>query len=83
VARPRQGRATGFRTIIVHKVAERALFVHLFSKSSKANLTAQEEGAFREAAKVLAALGDEPVRALLAAGEWIEVDDAGHAETLP
>lgn len=57
--------------------------MHMFPRSSQANLTSQEEDTFRDAAKVIAALEDEAVRALLAAGEWIEVEDAGHTATLP
>jgi hypothetical protein len=60
---------------MVFKKGDRAVFVHLFPKGSKANLTTSEERVYRAAAKVLAGLDDAKVAALVATGEWIEIKD--------
>lgn len=50
VARSGQGKAGGFRTIILYRTNERAFFVYGFAKSDRANIDADEEAAFKKAA---------------------------------
>lgn len=71
VARTGGGKSGGYRTVIVHVVGDRALFLFVFPKNEKANLDAHELELYRDAAKVLAVL---PVDALLQA-DWIEITD--------
>ncbi|MDX2266907.1 MAG: type II toxin-antitoxin system RelE/ParE family toxin [Bryobacter sp.] len=51
IARPGKGRSKGYRTIILFRRGERAFFLYGFSKSQRANINAEEEKQFKEAAK--------------------------------
>jgi hypothetical protein len=75
VARIRSGRSRGFRAIAVFRKGDLAVFVHLFGKNEKSSLTPVEESTFREAAKIIAALPQDKIAALVAAGEWIELNN--------
>ncbi|WP_102960603.1 type II toxin-antitoxin system RelE/ParE family toxin [Mangrovicella endophytica] len=68
------GRAGSYRAIIVHKIKDRIVFVHLFAKSSKANLSDDELDIYRDLAHVLVGLDVTHITALLSAGEWVEVE---------
>jgi hypothetical protein len=70
----RMGRSGDYQTIIVYKRGDRAVFLHIFPKSRKANLSSYEETVLRDAAKVLANIGDVHIPALIDTGEWIEID---------
>ena len=78
----RIGRSGDYRTIIVHKQGERAILLHMFAKNAQANLTPTEEKTYREAAKVLAEFGGEHIKALISAGEWIEIDYDKHQKNV-
>ena len=82
IARQNQDRAKGFRTIIVHKARNMAVFMHMFPKTRRANLTDHEERAFRLAAKQISELGEKPIEALVESGEWIEVKCDRHQANL-
>lgn len=82
LVKQRVGRKGGYRTIIVLKQAKFALFLHLFAKQAKADLTPVEEEVFREAAKHLAELSDMHVRLLVERGEWIEIEHESREEDL-
>lgn len=82
VARPNQGRSGGFRTIIFYRRGDRAVFLHMFAKSGKANLSAAEEEAYREFAGSLASLSPEHIGALVAQRRWIELDYEGYQRRL-
>jgi hypothetical protein len=73
VARPGEGRSGGFRTIIAFRRGDRAIFLHLFPKSRKANLTPVELEALRDIAKPLLKLSDEQLRELATARGWKEI----------
>src|ERR1700681_309703 len=51
IARPGQGKSGGYRTIILFRQGERAVFVYGFAKSERATLNADEEKQFKEAAR--------------------------------
>lgn len=74
VARPGKGRSGGFRTIIVYRRATRAIFLHMFAKNEKANLSEVELAELKEIAKPLMRLGDEQLRKLAASREWREIE---------
>lgn len=74
-ARPNEGRSGGPRTVIAHKIGDRAVFLHVFAKSGKANLTPTEQKHYRTAAKRFDELTPEQVDHLVRIGEWIEVDN--------
>ena len=75
VARNGQGRSSGYRTIIVFRAEERAVFVFGFAKSGRANLNATELTAFRKAAKIVLALSQREVDIEVEAGRLTEVLD--------
>ncbi|WP_350370703.1 type II toxin-antitoxin system RelE/ParE family toxin [Methylobacterium oxalidis] len=75
IARDGAGRSGGFRTIIAYRKGDRAVFLHLFAKSAKANLSAAEADAFRAVAKVLAGLDEAALGRLAAERGWRRIDD--------
>ena len=77
IARPGQGRARGFRSIVLFRRGERAFFVHGFAKSHRANLRPDERKAFQALADALLGLDDAEVAAAMANGTIREVDYDG------
>lgn len=77
IARPGQGRARGFRSIVLFRRDERAFFVHGFAKSHRANLRPDERKAFQALADALLGLDDAEVAAAMANGTIREVDCDG------
>ena len=75
VARPGEGKAKGYRTIIFFRQGALAIFVYGFPKSKKSNLTHSEENAFKEAAKHLLSLPETSIARLVENGELIEVTE--------
>ena len=73
VARPGAGRSGGYRTILIFRSAERAVFVFGFAKSDRANLTPQEETVYKAAAKLMLAFGEAQLDAEVASGRMTEV----------
>lgn len=74
VARRNEGRSGGFRSIVFYRERDRAVFLHLFAKNDKDNLTSTELAAYRDFAKALTNLTVEQVRALIEENKWIEVE---------
>lgn len=79
IARPGQGRARGFRSIVLFRRGERAFFVHGFAKSRQATLRPDERKAFQALADALLGLDDAAVTAAMANGTIMEVRDDGKA----
>lgn len=75
VARPGQGRSGGYRTLILYRQAHRAFFVYGFAKSDQANISAEEDAAFKKSARHVLDLTDEQIAALIQSGQFWEVDD--------
>lgn len=73
LARPGQGKSGGYRTIIVFRGGERAVFMYGFAKSAMDNIRTEEEKEFKEAAKRILALTEKQVEELLRLGEFVEV----------
>ena len=71
-ARRGQGRASGFRTILVFRRGCRAFFVYGFAKSARANLRRDELEAFRLLADEFLTLDRPGLAAAQAAGAIIE-----------
>lgn len=74
VALPGKGRSGGFRTIIAFRTDDRAIFLHMFAKSRKSNLTPVELEALREIAKSLLGLSEEQLRELAETRGWSEIE---------
>lgn len=75
VARPGQGRSSGFRTIILYRIAERAFFVYGFSKNNRDNIDDDEEAAFKKAAGYVLGLSDSDLAELIDQKQFTEVHD--------
>ncbi|MBL8291261.1 MAG: type II toxin-antitoxin system RelE/ParE family toxin [Bryobacterales bacterium] len=73
ISRPGQGKSGGYRTIIVFRKGDRAVFMYVFPKNERDNITTDELVAFREAAKYILALSDHQIAALTKKGDLVEV----------
>ena len=82
IPRQGQGRSGGFRSIIAYRRGAVAIFLHLFAKNTKANLTKAETEVFRDLAVTLTSLGDEALMRVAVAQSWRRIDDGEHEENL-
>jgi hypothetical protein len=73
IARPGRGKSGGYRAVIIFRVEDRAVFMYGFAKSERDNIRADEEKAFKEAAKHLLALTDNVLSELVKRGDLVEV----------
>jgi hypothetical protein len=73
VARPGAGKSGGYRTVIFFRSGTRALFAYGFAKNDRSNLDADEETAYRKAAKLVLGFSEKEVDAAVAAGRLVEV----------
>jgi hypothetical protein len=75
IARQGGGKSGGYRSILIFRSGERAIFVFAFAKSDKANLSAAELKVYRKAASIMLELGDEQIETEVEAGRLVEVKD--------
>jgi hypothetical protein len=80
--RPGQGRSGGFRSIIAYRRGEIAIFLHLFAKNTKANLSKAETEVFRDLAVTLTSLSDEALMRVAVVQSWRRIDDGKREEDL-
>ncbi len=73
IARPGQGRSGGYRSIVVLRRGERALFVYGFAKQAQANIGQDELAAFRALASELLGLDDPAIDVAKANGAILEI----------
>ncbi|GAB6845316.1 hypothetical protein HNR00_004084 [Methylorubrum rhodinum] len=73
IARPAQGRARGFRAILAHKVGEVVVFLYLFPKSARANLTGPERAAYQDYAETLTRHTEADFARLVAERGWRQI----------
>jgi hypothetical protein len=74
VARPGQGRSGGYRTLIVYRAKDRAIFVFGFAKSEREDLELDELEDLKVTAKLLLAYNAEQLEAAVANAELWEMD---------
>ena len=74
VSRSNAGRSGGFRTIIAYRRGSRAVFLHLFAKSRRANLKDDELVILKEFAAELDKLSDADLGRLVAEEGWRKVE---------
>ena len=74
LARPGMGKSGAFRTVIFFRSGALAVFVYAFSKSDRDNLDADEEKAFKKAAKHVLQLTDRQLDELVEKGDFREVE---------
>jgi hypothetical protein len=80
IARPGQGKSGGYRTIILFKQGQRAVFIYGFAKSERANIDSDEEKQFKEAARHVLRLTEKRIAELVKGGDFVEV--TGHEEEI-
>jgi hypothetical protein len=80
IARPGQGKSGGYRTIILFKKGQRAVFIFGFAKSERDNIDADEEKQFKEAARHVLRLTDKQIAELIKEGDFVEV--GGHEQEI-
>ena len=73
IAREGSGKSGGFRTIVLFRSGERAVFVHGFEKSAQANIDAKELKAFKQAARIVLGLNASQMAAAIASGAFNRV----------
>lgn len=75
VARRGQGRSGGYRTLVLFRMGERAVFAYGFAKSDRDNIRADELTALRELAAELLEYDEEELAQALEAGALIEMTE--------
>ncbi len=75
LARPGGGKSGGYRSIVLFRARERAVFMYGFAKNERDNIGTDELVAFRKLARAVLAYGDDELAAALATGALIEVID--------
>jgi hypothetical protein len=73
IPRGNQGAARGSRAVIFYKRGEVAVFLYMFSKSSKANLTKSELAVFLDMAGILEEMTDAELHKLSIKKGWREL----------
>ncbi len=61
VKRPGKGKSSGFRTIVVYRIEEKAIFLYGFGKNEKSNIDKQELSYFKKLGSDLLALNEEQI----------------------
>lgn len=83
IARRSKGKSGGFRVIIYYRSGSHSVFLHLFAKNKKDNLTPNELESYRAFAKILDGLADDQIEALVERRGWRVLDDVEPHEDLP
>ena len=73
IARPGGGKSKGYRSIVLCRKGDRALFVFGFPKSEQDNIREDEVLHFKKMAKQVLALADEQLQRLIDNGQFEEV----------
>jgi hypothetical protein len=74
VSRAGESKRGGYRTIIVYRTRDRAVFVYGFPKSSKASLSALELDGYQKLTSLLLKFDDNDIKKALNTGELKEVE---------
>jgi hypothetical protein len=74
IATGNRGAAKGSRAVVFYKRAEVAVFLHIFPKSRKANLTKSEVNGYLKLARYLEELTEAKLKELAATEGWRELE---------
>jgi hypothetical protein len=80
VARPGQGRSSGYRMVLAYRVGRRVVFFYGFAKNEFANVQPHELVALREYGGSLLRLDEVGIAEALADGSLQEIEDGGAEE---
>ena len=73
IARPGEGKAKGYRSIVLYRKGDKAFLVFGFPKSEMDNIPEDEELQFKKMAKQVLALSDAQLQMLINNGQFEEV----------
>jgi hypothetical protein len=82
IARKGSGKSGGFRTVILFKVGELAIFVHGFAKNKVENVHPEELTALKKLASEMLAYREDALEKAVASGTIMEVKCNGKSETV-
>jgi hypothetical protein len=74
IARKGRGRSGGYRALVVYRAGERAVFLYGFAKNERDNIDEEELARLQRAAEEILTWSDQQIAALLATGEWLEIE---------
>jgi hypothetical protein len=74
IARPREGRSGGFRSIVLFRAAEKAFFVYGFPKSARDNIRKDELQGFKELAVEMLDYDDAALAKAIMSGALSEIN---------
>ncbi len=75
IARPNQGKSSGFRTILVFRSGDRSIFLYGFAKNQRANIRPDELKALKVLAAELLAYDQAQIDLAVRRGALLEVKD--------
>ena len=75
VARPGRGRSGGYRTLILFRQGDRAIFAFGFAKSAQANISRADLALMKAAAAEALGWSAEELDRLVASGTLVEIED--------
>ena len=73
LARPGEGKAKGYRSLVVFRKGDRAFFVYGFPKNELGNIRDDEAEQLKKAAKSILAFSDDQICQLIENGQFEEV----------
>lgn len=77
IARRNEGRSRGFRSVIVFRRGDRAVFVYGFAKSDRGNLRRDELEAYRSFADEVLGYEEADLTKVVGSDKWRELEDDG------
>jgi len=80
VARAGQGKSGGYRTLILFRHGDRAIFAFGFAKSTQANISKADLALLRDAATEALEWSGKELDRLVASGTLVEIDDGNECE---
>lgn len=75
VARQGEGKSGGYRTLILFRQGDRAIFAFGFAKNARANIAKADLAALKKAADEALAWSNEELDRLVASGALLEIED--------
>ena len=75
VARPGKGKSGGYRTLILYRQGDRAIFAFGFAKSAQANISKADLALLKDTAAEALGWNDEELDRLVASWTLVEIED--------
>ena len=75
VARPGKGKSGGYRTLILYRQEDRAIFAFGFAKNAQANISKADLALLKDAAAEALGWNGEELDRLVASGALVEIED--------